>query len=146
MASFSDLLKKWFYTNSSSAASSDARIPLLTATGEPKGSDTMANIASVLGGVRRFTINSGGDIVISKRDGGSAILALSESMLEGIGFLGRVSYNMASITNLVPTDRTVGWGSSSEEDLSLYYDSSFRLHMKYNGSRPQLQIEVLTLE
>lgn len=49
MAFFSDLLKKWFYTNNSSAASSDARIPLLTATGEPKGSDTMANLASVLG-------------------------------------------------------------------------------------------------
>lgn len=51
MAFFSDLLKKWFYTNSSAAASSDARIPLLTATGEPKGSDTMENIASVMGGV-----------------------------------------------------------------------------------------------
>lgn len=49
MAFFSDLLKKWFYQNSSSAASNDARIPLLTATGEPKGSDTMANLASVLG-------------------------------------------------------------------------------------------------
>lgn len=49
MALFKDLLKKWFYTNSSSAASSDARVPLLDASGNPKGSDTMANLASVLG-------------------------------------------------------------------------------------------------
>jgi hypothetical protein len=48
MAFFKDLLKKWFFQNSSQAASSDARIPLLTSTGEPKGSDTMANLASVL--------------------------------------------------------------------------------------------------
>ena len=48
---FFDSLKKWFYTRNSSAASSDARVPLLDASGNPKGSDTMANIASVLGGV-----------------------------------------------------------------------------------------------
>lgn len=57
MGFFKDSLKKWFYTNSSSAASSDARIPLLTATGDPKGSDTMANLASVLG-VQYKTLSS----------------------------------------------------------------------------------------
>jgi hypothetical protein len=49
MGLFRDSLKKWFYTNNSSAASSDARVPLLNADGTPKGSDTMVNLASVLG-------------------------------------------------------------------------------------------------
>lgn len=64
MAFFSDLLKKWFYTNSSSAASSDARVPLLNANGTPKGSDTMANIASILGVgvIRVISIDSTTDI------------------------------------------------------------------------------------
>ncbi len=53
MGFFKDSLKKWFYTNNSSAASSDARIPLLTSAGEPKGSDTMANLASVLGATNK---------------------------------------------------------------------------------------------
>jgi len=48
MGTFKDSLKKWFYTNNSQAASSDARIPLLTATGDPKGSDTIANLRTVL--------------------------------------------------------------------------------------------------
>lgn len=51
MALFKDLLKKWFYTNSSQAASETARVPLLDASGNPIGSDTMTNIASVLGGI-----------------------------------------------------------------------------------------------
>lgn len=51
MGMFQDSLKKWFYTNNSQAASSDARIPLLTASGAPKGSDTMANLASVISNV-----------------------------------------------------------------------------------------------
>ena len=50
---FFDSLKKWFYTRNSSAASSDARVPLLDASGNPKGSDTMANLASVLGGFKQ---------------------------------------------------------------------------------------------
>lgn len=54
-----DSLKKYFYKNGSSEASSDARIPLLTSTGEPKGSDTMANIASVLGAAKALSIPNG---------------------------------------------------------------------------------------
>ena len=45
---FFDSLKKWFYTKNSSAASSDARVPLLTSTGEPKGSDTMYNVSKII--------------------------------------------------------------------------------------------------
>ena len=56
---FFESLKKWFYTKNSSAASSDARVPLLDASGNPKGSDTMANLASVLGETIPF---SGGDL------------------------------------------------------------------------------------
>lgn len=48
MGTFQDSLKKWFYTNSSSAASSDARIPLLNANGTPKGSDTIPNISKII--------------------------------------------------------------------------------------------------
>lgn len=48
MGFFQDSLKKWFYTNSSSAASSDARIPLLNANGTPKGSDTIPNISKII--------------------------------------------------------------------------------------------------
>lgn len=42
---FDKSLKKWFYTNNSSAVGSGARVPLLNANGEPIGSDTYANVA-----------------------------------------------------------------------------------------------------
>lgn len=48
MGFFQDSLKKWFYTNNSSAASSDARIPLLNANGTPKGSDTILNVSKII--------------------------------------------------------------------------------------------------
>ena len=41
-------LKDVFYDKSSSAASSDARIPLLNADGTPKGSDTMSNMSKIM--------------------------------------------------------------------------------------------------
>lgn len=41
-------LKKWFYSNNSSAASSDARVPLLNTNGTPKGSDTMSNVSKII--------------------------------------------------------------------------------------------------
>lgn len=39
-----DLLKKWFYTQGTQAASASARIPLLDASGNPIGSDTPNNL------------------------------------------------------------------------------------------------------
>ena len=45
MAFFKDLLKKWFYQNSSSAIGDAGRIPLLNTSGEPVGSDTIENTA-----------------------------------------------------------------------------------------------------
>lgn len=48
MGFFQDSLKKWFYTNNSSAASSDVRIPLLNANGTPKGSDTILNVSKII--------------------------------------------------------------------------------------------------
>lgn len=45
MAFFKDSLKKWFYTNSSSAIGSAGRIPLLNSSGEPIGSDTIENVS-----------------------------------------------------------------------------------------------------
>lgn len=41
---FKELIKKYFYTNSSSAASATARIPLLHSGGDPIGCDTIGNI------------------------------------------------------------------------------------------------------
>jgi len=45
MGTFKDSLKKWFYTNSSSAIGNAGRIPLLNSSGEPIGSDTVENTA-----------------------------------------------------------------------------------------------------
>ena len=45
MGRFQDSLKKWFYTNSSSAIGNAGRIPLLNSSGEPIGSDTIENTA-----------------------------------------------------------------------------------------------------
>lgn len=50
MANFDTLLKKWFYQNSTQAASADARIALLDASGNPKGSDTLARVLASMGG------------------------------------------------------------------------------------------------
>lgn len=41
---FKELIKKYFYTNSSAAASATARIPLLHSGGDPIGCDTLENI------------------------------------------------------------------------------------------------------
>ena len=43
-----DSLKRWFFDNNSSAASNDARIPLLNADGTPKGSDTIPNVSKII--------------------------------------------------------------------------------------------------
>lgn len=49
MGLFQDSLKKWFYTNSSSAFGNNAaRIPLLDASGNPVGSETITNTANKL--------------------------------------------------------------------------------------------------
>jgi len=47
---FFDSLKKWFYTNSSSAIGSAGRVPLLDASGNPIGSDTIPNVANKFAG------------------------------------------------------------------------------------------------
>lgn len=44
MGSFKDSLKKWFYTQGTTAASDTARLPLLDASGNPIGSDTPDNL------------------------------------------------------------------------------------------------------
>ena len=48
MAEFKDLLKKWFYQNSSSAGTTSSRIPLLDASGNPIGSNTMENVSKLM--------------------------------------------------------------------------------------------------
>lgn len=44
MGTFKDSLKKWFYTQGTTAATATSRIPLLDASGNPIGSDTPDNI------------------------------------------------------------------------------------------------------
>lgn len=44
MGTFKDSLKKWFYTQGTTAATETSRIPLLDASGNPIGSDTLDNI------------------------------------------------------------------------------------------------------
>ena len=47
-------LKSIFTRNTSAASTSGARVPILNSSGEPIGSDTMPNLASVLGGKIRL--------------------------------------------------------------------------------------------
>lgn len=44
MGTFKDSLKKWFYTQGTTAAAETSRIPLLDASGNPIGSDTPDNL------------------------------------------------------------------------------------------------------
>ena len=44
MGTFKDSLKKWFYTQGTTAAAATLRIPLLDASGNPIGSDTPDNL------------------------------------------------------------------------------------------------------
>lgn len=44
MGTFKDSLKKWFYTQGTTAATATSRIPLLDASGNPIGSDTPDNL------------------------------------------------------------------------------------------------------
>jgi hypothetical protein len=44
MGTFKDSLKKWFYTQGTTAAATTSRIPLLDASGNPIGSDTPDNL------------------------------------------------------------------------------------------------------
>ena len=44
MGTFKDSLKKWFYTQGTTAADATSRIPLLDASGNPIGSDTPDNL------------------------------------------------------------------------------------------------------
>ncbi len=46
MGTFKDSLKKWFYTKNDSAIGDAGRIPLLDASGNPIGSDTIPNVAN----------------------------------------------------------------------------------------------------
>lgn len=48
MGTFKDSLKKWFYTQGTSAGTTGSRVPLLDASGNPIGSNTMANFGKLL--------------------------------------------------------------------------------------------------
>lgn len=58
MGTFKDSLKKWFYTQGTTAATATSRIPLLDASGNPIGSDTLDNIFK-LNNQTLFTANVG---------------------------------------------------------------------------------------
>ena len=130
MANFNDLLKKWFYNNNSQAASSDARVALLNSDGTPKGSDTMANLASVLGATQQVIVELGGNAIISKTTRGGGVLLLAENGTSGANFVGYVNW-ASDMTNLL-SDSHFTYGESSNGNYVLYYDSNYRLHLKYN--------------
>ena len=48
MGTFKDSLKKWFYTQGTAAGTTGSRVPLLDASGNPVGSNTMGNIGKIL--------------------------------------------------------------------------------------------------
>lgn len=48
MGTFKDSLKKWFYTQGTAAGTTGSRLPLLDASGNPIGSNTIANVAKLL--------------------------------------------------------------------------------------------------
>ena len=49
MGTFKDSLKKWFYTQGSASGTTGSRVPLLDASGNPVGSNTVENIAKIMG-------------------------------------------------------------------------------------------------
>ena len=55
MGFFKDSLKKWFYTQGTHAASASARIPLLDASGNPIGSDTIEKVVAIANRRTRLT-------------------------------------------------------------------------------------------
>lgn len=48
MATFTQIIKELFYNNNSNAGEATSRVPLLDASGNPIGSNTMANIGKIL--------------------------------------------------------------------------------------------------
>ena len=55
MGTFKDSLKKWFYTQGTAAGTTDSRIPLLDASGNPIGSDTLQNVGKLIEQARPTT-------------------------------------------------------------------------------------------
>ena len=48
MGTFKDSLKKWFYTQGSAAGTTGSRVPLLDASGNPIGSNTLPNVGKLM--------------------------------------------------------------------------------------------------
>lgn len=48
MGTFKDSLKKWFYTQGSAAGTTGSRVPLLDASGNPIGSNTLQNVGKLM--------------------------------------------------------------------------------------------------
>lgn len=128
MGLFQDSLKKWFYTNNSSAASSDARVPLLNANGTPKGSDTMANLASVLGGVY-LSFSSGMSTATTTANTPYNLLEIENNgtvlfLFSYAGRRGIYAANQDKITEIAPS-RAVNI-NQEEGSHKLYVDASSR--------------------
>lgn len=55
MGAFEDSLKKWFYTQGTQAGTTGSRIPLLDASGNPIGSDTIGKVVAIANRRTRLT-------------------------------------------------------------------------------------------
>ena len=114
---FADSLKNWFFNNSSQAASSDARIPLLNADGTPKGSDTMQNIALTTGGriTKTFDLAAGGTISFNQSLTYS-VFAIYE--ITSHGYVGVFATAWDTVFNLTRNE------SETEDYFTLSFDSN----------------------
>ena len=68
MGTFKDSLKKWFYTQGTAAGTTDSRIPLLDASGNPIGSDTLQNVGKLIEQARPTTTTIGNVMVVTNVD------------------------------------------------------------------------------
>jgi hypothetical protein len=65
MGTFKDSLKKWFYTQGTAAGTTGSRIPLLDASGNPIGSNTLANVQKLL----QQALPTIGNVMVVTNDG-----------------------------------------------------------------------------
>ena len=68
MGTFKDSLKKWFYTQGTTAGTTGSRIPLLDASGNPIGSNTLQNVGKLMEQACPTTTTIGNVMVVTNVD------------------------------------------------------------------------------
>jgi hypothetical protein len=78
MGTFKDSLKKWFYTQGTAAGTTSSRVPLFDASGNPIGSNTMANFGKLL----EQALPTIGNVMVVTNDGSYARFLPADRALE----------------------------------------------------------------